>query len=41
MAIVKIDITWSERNKDTSGGAASSISKTYTATANICTEIPC
>lgn len=41
MATVKIDITWSERNKDTSDGAPSSVSKTYTTTANICTEIPC
>lgn len=41
MATVKIDITWSERNKDTSEGAASSVSKTYTTTANICTENPC
>ncbi len=41
MATVKIDITWSERNKDTTEGADSSVSKTYTTTANICTEIPC
>ncbi|MCG6937278.1 MAG: type IV pilus modification protein PilV [Gammaproteobacteria bacterium] len=41
MATVKIDITWSERNKDTSTGADTSVSKTYTSTANICTEIPC
>ncbi len=41
MATVKIDITWSERSKDTSAGASSSVSKTYTTTTNICTEIPC
>jgi len=41
MATVTIDITWSERNKDTTEGAASSVSKTYTTTANICNEIPC
>lgn len=41
MATVRIDITWSERNKDTSANAPGSVSKTYTATANICTEIPC
>ena len=41
MVIVTVDITWSERNKDTAEGAASSVSKTYTTTASICTEIPC
>ena len=41
MQIVTIDITWSERNKDTAEGAASSVDKTYTTTASICTEIPC
>ena len=41
MATIRIDITWSERNQDTSTGAPSSVSKTYTTTANICTEIPC
>jgi len=37
MATVKIDVNWDERNKDTGG----SISKTYTTTARICTEVPC
>ena len=37
MATVKVDINWSERNKD----AAGSVAKTYTTTATICTEIPC
>ena len=40
MATVRVDITWSERNKDASSDAAS-VSKTYSTTANICTEIPC
>jgi type IV pilus assembly protein PilV len=37
MATVKVDLSWKERDKDSS----SSIDKTYTTTANICTEIPC
>ena len=37
MATVKIDVTWSERDRDTAG----SVSKTYTTTSFICTEIPC
>jgi type IV pilus assembly protein PilV len=41
MATVKVDISWSERNKDTSQGAASSVTRTYSATTNICTAIPC
>lgn len=37
MATVKIDVSWKERKKD----AETSVDKTYTTTANICTEIPC
>ena len=37
MATVTITVNWSERNKD----AAGSVGKTYTSTANICSEIPC
>lgn len=37
MATVKIDLAWKERDKDSS----SSVDKTYTTTANICTETPC
>ncbi len=37
MATVKIDVGWKERKKD----AQTSIDKTYSTTANICTEIPC
>jgi len=37
MATVKIDVSWKERDKD----AASSINKTYSSTANICTAVPC
>jgi Tfp pilus assembly protein PilV len=40
MATVKIDVMWSERNKDASSDS-SSVDRTYTTTANICTEIPC
>jgi type IV pilus assembly protein PilV len=41
LQIVTVNIIWSERNKDTAEGAASSVSKTYTTTASICTVIPC
>lgn len=41
MATVKVEITWNERNIDTTDGAASSISRTYSATAHICTAVPC
>ena len=41
MATVKVDVTWSERNKGASQADASSVSRTYTATAHICTAIPC
>jgi len=37
LATVKIDVSWKERNKEAGG----SVDKTYTTTANICTEIPC
>ena len=37
MATVTITVNWSERNKD----AAGSVARTYTSTANICSEIPC
>lgn len=37
MATVKIDVNWDERDKDSGG----SIAKTYTTTADICTETPC
>jgi type IV pilus assembly protein PilV len=37
MATVKIDVTWNERDTDSAG----SVSKTYTTTSFICTEIPC
>ena len=37
LVTVKVDISWDERDKD----AAGSVSKTYSATANICTAIPC
>jgi len=37
MATVTISMNWSERNKD----AAGSVARTYTSTANICSEIPC
>ncbi len=37
MATVKIDVSWQERDKD----AETSVDKTYTTTANICTENPC
>jgi len=37
MATVTISVNWSERNKD----AAGSVARTYTSTANICSEIPC
>jgi type IV pilus assembly protein PilV len=37
MATVKIDVSWKERDKD----AASSLDKTYSTTANICTAVPC
>lgn len=37
MATVKVDLGWKERDKDSS----SSVDKTYSTTANICTEIPC
>ena len=37
MATVTVTVNWSERNKDAKG----SIDKTYTSTANICSEIPC
>ena len=37
MATVKVDVSWKERNKDTTG----SVDKIYTTTANICTAIPC
>ena len=37
MATVTITMNWSERNKD----AAGSINKTYSSTANICSETPC
>jgi hypothetical protein len=37
MATVTVTISWSERNKDSAG----SVAKTYTSSANICTEIPC
>lgn len=37
MATVKVDLSWKERDKDSS----SSVDKTYSTTANICTEIPC
>jgi type IV pilus assembly protein PilV len=40
MATVRVDLSWSERNKDASS-EASSVSRTYSTTANICTEIPC
>lgn len=42
MATVKIDVTWSERDKSKKGNAAKTgLTKTYSTTANICTEIPC
>ena len=37
MATVTVTISWSERNKDSTG----SVAKTYTSSANICTAIPC
>ncbi len=37
MATVKINVKWDERNKDTGG----SISRAYSTTARICTEVPC
>ena len=37
MATLTITVNWSERNKD----AAGSVARTYTSTANICSEIPC
>jgi len=37
LAEVKIDVIWAERDQS----STSSVSKTYTTTANICTAIPC
>ncbi|MDT8281976.1 MAG: type IV pilus modification protein PilV [Gammaproteobacteria bacterium] len=37
MASVKVEVKWKERDKEAGG----SIDKTYTATTNICTVIPC
>lgn len=37
LAEVKIDVSWAERDKSSTG----SVNKTYTTTANICTAIPC
>ena len=37
MAVVTIEVKWDERDKD----AESAIEKTYSTTANICTENPC
>jgi len=37
MAIVKVTVSWKERNQD----AAGSINKSYSTTANICTGVPC
>ncbi len=37
LATVTVSVGWSERNKDGTG----SVSKTYNATTNICTGIPC
>lgn len=37
MASVKIDVIWKERDKDATG----SVDKTYTTTADICTDSPC
>jgi type IV pilus assembly protein PilV len=42
MATVKVDVSWSERDKSKQGAAAKAgLNKTYSTTANICTEIPC
>jgi hypothetical protein len=37
MATVNVTVSWKERNK----GGAGSVNKSYTTTANICTQIPC
>ncbi|VAW53050.1 hypothetical protein MNBD_GAMMA05-1953 [hydrothermal vent metagenome] len=37
LAEVTIDVSWAERDKSSTG----SVNKSYTTTANICTEIPC
>jgi len=37
MATVTVTVSWKERSKDVSG----SVTKSYTAISNICTEIPC
>jgi len=37
MATVTVDLGWQERDKDSSSG----VDKTYSTTANICTESPC
>ena len=37
MATIQVDISWSERDRDSSG----SVDKTYTTTTNICTGTPC
>ncbi len=42
MATVNVVVSWSERDKSKKGTAAKTgLTKTYSTTANICTEIPC
>ncbi len=39
MATVTVAVSWTERNKNTTGGV--SVNKSYLTTANICTGVPC